>query len=208
MSFTYPGASVDFTLTGFVNLSACDVLKNFCGGDADTSAFDSFELDYAVQVKSQYSTGSWESISSHPNFSLSADQPPKLIISGSTQLAAYYDGQIEFRLCADGISPCSKQSLFSINYIDTCSSFFKWGSSTISLDQPTKAVSRPANIFDVIVKRSSTGTLTFIFNHESHADCGTKSVQMVMSSDDGQHTAYYTMDENSATFTLDFDATR
>ncbi len=87
MSFTFPGASVDFTLQGYVNLSACDVLKDFCGGHVDTSEFDGFALDYAVKVKNQ--NGSWESISNHPYLSFSADQPPKLTISGSTQLSAY-----------------------------------------------------------------------------------------------------------------------
>lgn len=122
-SFPYPGPNKIFTLKGFLNKGACNVIQNYCAGThaswADPTVFDGFTLDYVVQMKN--AAGNWLALSAPMTFT----DDPKLQIDGSIQLATYYSGPIDFRICADGAS-CTKNSPFQINYIDNCSSHFNW----------------------------------------------------------------------------------
>ncbi len=98
------------------------MIQTYCAGSHDTWAdpavFDSFTLNYLVQV---LVGGNWVALTAPMSFT----DDPKLHIDGSIQIATYYSGIIDFRLCADGAS-CTKNSPFQVNYIDNCSSYFNW----------------------------------------------------------------------------------
>ena len=71
------------------------------------------------------------------------------------------------------------------------------------------ATSDGAGNFEIVIDSASTGTQTWaVPSHSKHADCGTVTLEITLTSSDSQHTSYYSTDVSNGQFSYDFDATR
>jgi len=94
-TFTFPGADKQIALPEFVNMSACNLIKNMCSiHESLANYFNSFTFDYVVKIEDSFGSGTFSDVSGPP-FTVTTS-PLQLTISGSTQLASFYDGPINF----------------------------------------------------------------------------------------------------------------